>query len=331
MKVIVFSSKGYDIRSFEDAAVDSGHQFMFVESRLDITTAQLASGYHCVCAFVNDELNREVLNILASAGVKLVALRCAGYNNVDIAASAELGLTIVRVPAYSPHAVAEHTVLLLLAIARKLTRSYNRMREGNFSLEGLTGLELYGRTVGVIGTGRIGALVAKIMKGFGCEVIAYDASPSMELEKIGICYSSLEDIFRYSNIITLHCPLLPETKHIINAKSLAMMKDGVILVNTSRGQLIDSAVVVDALKSKKIAGLALDVYEEESEIFFEDRSDQIIQDDIFSRLLTFPNVIITGHQAFLTDNALRAIAETTISNISEFENVGSCKNTIIIS
>lgn len=331
MKVIVYSSKPYDIRSLEDASMDTEHALKFIESRLDITTALLAKGYECVCAFVNDELHRDVLSILADGGVKLIALRCAGFNNIDMPAAKSYGITVVRVPAYSPHAVAEHTVALLLALSRKLTRAYNRVREGNFSLEGLMGLEIYGRTVGVIGTGRIGVLVAKIMKGFGCEILAYDTVRNPELEAMGVCYSSVDDVFRYSNIITLHCPLLPETRQIINKDSLKLMRDGVIIVNTSRGKLIDSLAVVNAMKSGKVGGLALDVYEEESELFFEDRSDRIIQDDVFSRLLSFPNVIITGHQAFFTDTALRAIAETTIGNISEFEKTKSCGNTVVIS
>ncbi|HSC34151.1 MAG TPA: 2-hydroxyacid dehydrogenase, partial [Thermodesulfobacteriota bacterium] len=281
-----------------------------------------------VCVFVNDTLNPEVLKYLSEHGTRLVALRCAGFNNVDLFAAAELGITVVRVPSYSPEAVAEHTVALVLSLNRKVHRAYARVREGNFSLEGLLGFNLHDKTIGIIGTGKIGFALAKIMKGFGCTVLAFDPYPNPECRALGVIYTDASGLFKESDIITLHCPLTPATHHLIDSKALAKMKRGVMLINTSRGAVIDTKAVIGALKSGKIGYLGLDVYEEEGDLFFEDLSNEVIQDDVFARLLTFPNVLITGHQAFFTREALQAIAETTLSNIADFEKGESCINQI---
>jgi D-lactate dehydrogenase len=267
-----------------------------------------------------------VLEALAAFGVKLVALRCAGFNNVDLAAAARLGMGVVRVPAYSPHAVAEHAVALLLSLNRKIHRAYNRVREGNFSLDGLLGFDLHGRTVGVVGTGRIGAVFAHIMAGFGCEVLAYDPTPDAARLPAKARLVSLDEIYAHSDIISLHCPLTPQNRHMIGVPSIAKMKDGVMLINTSRGALLDTRAVIVALKSGRVGALGLDVYEEEGDLFFEDLSCEIIPDDIFTRLLTFPNVLITGHQAFFTREALEKIATTTVANVTEWERTGQCAN-----
>ena len=327
MKVAVFSTKQYDRASLEDANAGR-HELHYLEPHLDEATAPLARGHDAICAFVNDKLDAHVLEALAAGGVRLVALRCAGFNNVDIAASQRLGIAVVRVPAYSPHAVAEHTVALMLALNRKLHRAYNRVREGNFALEGLLGFDLYGRTAGVIGTGKIGAVAARILLGFGCDVLAFDPYPDEGCRALGVRYVSLDDLLGASDIVTLHCPLTAGNHHLINADALAKMKTGVMLINTSRGGLLNTRAVIDALKSGKIANLGLDVYEEESELFFEDLSGTILRDDIFTRLLTFPNVIITGHQGFFTREALANIASTTIENITEFETTGASANAV---
>jgi D-lactate dehydrogenase len=318
MRVAVFSSKAYD-REFLDAANASRHELRFFEPQLNFQTASLATGFEAVCVFVNDHLNAPVIELLASLGTRLIALRCAGYNNVDLDAAQRHGLTVVRVPAYSPHAVAEHTVGLILALDRKLHRAYNRVREGNFALDGLLGFDLCGRTAGIIGTGRIGEVVAQLLTGFGCRVLAYDPVISETCRSLGVDYTTLDDLLARSDIVTLHCPLTPENRHVINSAALSKMKQGVMLINTSRGALIETVAVIEALKSGHIGYLGLDVYEEEEQIFFEDRSGLIISDDVFSRLLTFPNVIITGHQAFFTREALESIAVTTMRNISDFE------------
>lgn len=328
MKVAVFSTKPYDQQFLEAANANYGHELVFFEPRLTYDTAILASGFPAVCAFVNDELNEKTLKSLAEKGIRLIALRSAGFNNVDLSAAAELGLTIVRVPAYSPHGVAEYTVGLILALNRKIHRAYNRVREGNFSLEGLLGFNLHGRTVGIVGTGKIGVIVAQILKGFGCHLLAYDLYHNPDCEALGANYVELPELFAKSDIITLHCPLTPQTYHLINEQSIEQMKPGVMLINTSRGALVDTEAVIVALKSKKIGYLGLDVYEQESDLFFEDLSEEVIQDDVFQRLLTFPNVVITGHQAFFTENALKNIAETTLSNITDFEYGHPCPNTI---
>jgi D-lactate dehydrogenase len=319
MKVAVFSTKPYDRAFFQAGNIALGHELVFFEPRLTGQTSPLAADFRAVCAFVNDSLDAHVLFSLMKQGTRLIALRCAGFNHVDLEVADHVGLTVTRVPAYSPHAVAEHTLALILALDRKIHKAYNRVREGNFALDGLMGLELYGRTAGVIGTGKIGSIVTRIMLSFGCKVLAYDVFQNPDLLAAGASYVPLDDLFRQSDIVTLHCPLQPETFHIVNEDSLAMMKRGAMLVNTSRGPLLDSQAAVRALKSGKLSALGLDVYEEEGDLFFEDLSNRVIQDDIFSRMLTFPNVIITGHQAFFTQRALEAIAHDTLANITAFE------------
>jgi len=326
MKVAVFSTKSYDRQFLEAANAEHKHELVFFKPHLTPETSVLASEFPAVCAFVNDQLDKQTLSAIASGGTKLIALRCGGYNNVDLAAANELGMKIVRVPAYSPYAVAEHTLALILTLNRKIHRSYSRVREGNFSLNGLLGFDLHGCTVGIIGTGKIGFIVAQILKGFGCNLLAYDPFPNPECEALGVKYLELPELFATSDIVTLHAPLMPENHHIINEQALSQMKDGVMLINTSRGALIDTEAVMQALKAGKIGYLGLDVYEQENDLFFEDLSDFVIQDDVFQRLLTFPNVIITGHQAFFTKNALKNIAETTINNITDIEQGRSCPN-----
>lgn len=318
MKIAVFSSKSYDEEFLRAAAQGSDIELVFFETRLNGSTAPLARGCRAVCVFVNDHVDEPALSVLHEMGVGLVALRCSGYNNVDLAAAERLGVVVARVPAYSPHAVAELTVALMLSLDRKLHKAYNRVREGNFNLEGLLGAELFRRTVGVIGTGKIGAIVAKILAGFECRLLAYDLVRNSEVEALGARYVALDDLCRESDIITLHCPLTPGTYRIINEDSLSLTKPGVMLINTSRGKLVDTEAVIRGLKSGHIGAVGLDVYEEEEELFFEDLSNQVIQDDVFARMLTFPNVIITGHQGYFTRPALEAIARQTVENIAEF-------------
>jgi D-lactate dehydrogenase len=314
----------------ELANTDNSHELHFFEARLTTETASLARNFPVVCVFVNDQLDRETLNILAQSDTKLIALRCAGFNNVDLKAAKEFGITVVRVPAYSPYAVAEHAVGLILTLNRKLHRAYYRVRDGNFALDGLLGFDLHGRTVGIFGTGKIGRITAKILAGFGCNILGYDLYPHAEFEQIGGKYVDSRELVAQSDIISLHCPLTPETYHLINTETINFMKQGVMLINTSRGALIDTKAVIKGLKSKKIGYLAIDVYEQESDLFFEDLSNEIIQDDVFQRLLTFPNVLITGHQAFFTEEALSNIAETTINNITKFEQGKFCENQVIL-
>jgi D-lactate dehydrogenase len=318
MQVAVFSTKSYD-REFLTAANQQYDQdLVFYEARLSPQTWRLADGAEAVCAFVNDQLDADVVIPLAEHGVRLIAMRCAGFNNVDLHAAANARVTVARVPAYSPHAVAEHTVGLMLALGRRLYKSYNRVREGNFALEGLLGFDFHGRTVGVVGTGRIGAIVARIMTGFGCRVLAYDVVQNPSLAPLGVDYVPLNDLLADSDVVTLHCPLMPGTYHIINEEALAQMKQGVMLINTSRGALVDTPAAIEALKSGRLGSLAMDVYEEEADLFFEDLSNRVIQDDVFSRMLTFPNVLITGHQAFFTRDAMTAIADYTLNNIKAY-------------
>lgn len=329
MKVAVFSTKPYDEKFLLETNTNYAHELVFFEPRLNEHTASLASGFEAVCVFVNDDLNRQTLEILAKQGVKAIALRCAGFNNVDLKAMAELGMKGVRVPAYSPYAVAEYTVGLILTLNRKIHRAHNRVREGNFALDGLLGFDLNGRTVGIVGTGKIGSITASILKGFNCKILGYDLYKNANFaENIGT-YVKLEELFAQSDIVSLHCPLTPETRHLINSETIPKMKQGVMLINTSRGALIDSQAVLEGLKSMQIGYLALDVYEQEGDLFFEDLSNEIIQDDVFQRLLTFPNVIITGHQAFFTDEALANIAETTLSNLRDIEKGHDCPNQLI--
>jgi D-lactate dehydrogenase len=329
MKVAVFSTKPYDQRFLEQAnEPEHGHELVFLETRLNEATVLLAKGFEAVCVFVNDQLNATVLEKLAAGGTSVVALRCAGFNNVDLKAAERLGIKVVRVPAYSPYAVAEHTAALILTLNRQIHRAVHRIRDGNFALDGLLGFDLRGRTVGVVGTGQIGVEVVRIMRGFGCRVLCCDLKPNPEAEKLGAEYVPLDDLLSRSDIVTLHCPLTPETHHLINAGTIARMKPGVMLINTSRGAMIDTGAIIKGLKTGHIGYLGLDVYEEESDLFFEDHSNLVLQDDVFARLLTFPNVVITGHQAFFTRNALEAIGQTTLGNLTELESRGQCKNQV---
>lgn len=319
MKVAVFNTKSYDKKFLEEANKNFGHELIYFEPHLNKDTVKLAHEFSAVCVFVNDRLNKPILEELSRHGTRLIVLRCAGFNNVDLNAAKELKLTVARVPVYSPHGVAEHAVALMLSLNRKICRASHRVHEGNFSLEGLLGFELHGKTVGIIGTGKIGSIVARIMTGFQTKVIAYDPYPNDSCKEVGVRYVSLSELFQNSDIITLHSPLTPENRHLINEEAIKQMKRGVMLINTSRGGLIDTQAAINGLKSERIGFLGLDVYEEEETFFFEDFSDHVLQDDIFARLLTFPNVLITGHQAFFTHTAMGNIAETTLKNISDFE------------
>lgn len=319
MKIAFFDSHQFDQICFEKENKNFAHDIIFLTTRLTEQSAALASGCVCVCAFVNDTINRTTLEILAKNGTRLIALRCAGYNHVDLASAKEFGIKIVRVPEYSPHAVAEHAVALILSLNRKIHRAYNRVREGNFSLEGLVGFDLFQKKVGVIGTGRIGAVLSQILLGFGCTVLAYDKVQNPELVKAGVQYADLEEIFKTADIVSLHVPLNPETHHLINEKTLSLMKRGVMLINTGRGGLVDTPALIAALKTNHVGSAGLDVYEEEEGVFFQDFSAKVLQDDQLARLLTFNNVLLTSHQAFLTHEALQNIAATTLTNISIYK------------
>jgi len=319
MKMVAYSVKTYDKQAL-CSVLDPQWDVHYVELSLDMNTLALAQGAEVVSAFVNDRLDEPVLKALAEGGTKLIALRCAGFNNVDLPAAKQLGIKVMRVPAYSPYAVAEHTVGLMLALNRKLYRAYNRVREGNFSLNGMLGFDMHGKTVGIIGAGRIGRLVGKMLKGFGCEVLIYDPFDCSACEELGIKQVPLETVFKQADILSLHCPLNAETEHLINAESIAQMKKGVMLINTGRGGLMDATALIAGLKSGQIGYLGMDVYEKEGALFFEDHSCEIIQDDAFERLLTFHNVLITGHQAYFTQEALSHIAETTAENIQAYLN-----------
>ena len=318
MKIALFSSTSYDTEYFENANHAYKFEITHFEARLRSRTAHLAAGFDAVIVFVNDEINRETIGILKEHDVSVVALRCAGFNNVDLAAAAEAGIAVVRVPAYSPEAVAEHTLALILTLNRKTHKAYNRVRDGNFSLERLTGFNLAGKLVGIIGTGNIGAAFASIMTGMGCRVLAYDKYPNEALKRSGLEYVTLEKLLSLSDIISLHCPLTPETSYLINSQTLSMMKPGVMLINTSRGALINTNDVIASLKNRQLGYLGIDVYEQEEKLFFKDRSEQILQDDQIARLMSFSNVLITAHQAFLTSEALEQIAATTLENLNSF-------------
>ncbi|WP_161891204.1 2-hydroxyacid dehydrogenase [Pontibacter russatus] len=318
MNVLFFSAKAYDQQFFTEANRKFGFDLKFLEIHLNRNTAVLAKGYSVVCVFVNDTVDADVQQVLAEQGVQLIALRCAGFNNVDLKAAGALGIKVVRVPAYSPYSVAEHTLALILTLNRKTHRAYNRVKEGNFALNGLMGFDLHGKTAGLIGLGKIGLVTAKILKGFGCRVLGYDIVKPAESDGIGVEFCELDALYAQSDIISLHCPLTPATYHIIDSGSIQKMKRGVMLINTSRGALIDAAAVIEGLKQGQVSCLGLDVYEEEADLFFEDLSDKVIQDDIFMRLLSFNNVLITGHQAFFTNNALQGIAEVTLQNMADF-------------
>lgn len=319
MKILFFSTQQFEPPIFDQINNSYGHEISYYNYHLQEECVNAVPQADVVCCFVNDKINRRVIDVLKSKGVKLIALRSAGYNHVDCIYAQQNGIPVCRVPAYSPHAVAEHTVALILSLNRKIPRAHNRIREGDFSLTGLMGFDLYQKTVGIVGTGKIGTALAGIMKGFGCNVIAYDIEQNKDCLKLGVNYVSMEELLKSSTIISLHCPLNKATKHIINDKTLAMMQPGVMLINTGRGQLIDTKAAINALKSKKLGYLGIDVYEEEQKLFFEDHSDEIIEDDIFCRLQTFPNVLITGHQAFFTQEAVHNIASITLENISNFE------------
>lgn len=323
MRVSVFSTKSYDRRFLEEANDVHRHDFRFLDFPLEPATAPAAAGSAAVCAFVNDRLDRAVLEVLRELEIGLVVLRCAGFNNVDMSAANEFGIAIGRVPEYSPHAVAEHTLALVLTLNRKIHRAYARVREGNFELEGLLGFDLHGRTVGVIGTGKIGRCFLRIMAGLGCRRLAHDPLPDPAVEALGARYVSMSELLAESDIVSLHCPLTPATHHMIDASAISAMKPGAMLVNTSRGAVIDTAAVIAALKCGRIGSVGLDVYEEEAGLFFRDLSDRAIDDDVFARLLTFPNVVVTGHQAFFTEDALVAIARTTIDNLDVFQATGT--------
>lgn len=318
MDIALFSVKPYDRETFTAVNASFGHTLTFHEARLGPDTRPLAEGFEAVCPFVHDILDAEVLAALADSGARLIALRCAGFNNVDLDAAKALGLTVARVPAYSPFAVAEHTVGLILALNRRIHRAYNRVREGNFELNGLMGFDLHGRTVGVVGTGQIGYRVASALSGFGVRLIGYDLRENPDCLALGMTYAPLDHLFAESDIITLHCPLTPQTYHLINAGSLGRCKPGVMLINTGRGALLDAEAAISALKSGRLGYLGLDVYEQEETLFFHDRSNEILQDDTFGRLLSFPNVLITGHQAFFTRDALTEIAQTTLGSAAAF-------------
>jgi D-lactate dehydrogenase len=331
MKVAIFSSKPYDRDYFTVANKRFNFSLTFFEHRLDETTVQLAEGFDAVCVFVNDRLNRAVLEQLKRLNVRYIALRCAGYNNVDLPVANDLEIPLVRVPSYSPNAVAEHVIALLLTLYRSTHKAYNRVREGNFSLVGMTGHEVFGKTVGVVGTGHIGKVVCKIFGGFGCRVLATDPVVDDYLQQQPwLEYVPIERLYAESDIISLHCPLTEETRHMINAQTLAMMKPGVTLINTSRGGLVETQDAYQALKSKQLGFLAIDVYEEEANLFFEDLSTEIIMDDLFMRLTTFPNVLITGHQGFFTERALSNIAQTTLQNLYHLAKGEFCANRIVI-
>ncbi len=328
MRIAVFSSKPYDRDTLSAANAAHGHALQFFEAALSVETCSLADGANAVCVFVNDQVDARLLRCLAGSGIKTIALRCAGFNNVDLAMAKELGMSVVRVPAYSPYAVAEHAVALMLTLNRKIHRAFNRVREGNFTLNGLQGFDMHGKTVGIVGTGRIGAALAHIMHGFGCRILAEDSWQNPACLELGVQYVDFATLLRESDIISLHCPLTPETRHLVNPQSIAQMKPGVMLINTGRGALVDTRAVISALKSRHIGSLGLDVYEQEEGVFFEDLSFEIIGDDLLERLLTFPNVIITSHQGFFTHEALTAIAETTLNNLSQLERGEVCVNAL---
>jgi D-lactate dehydrogenase len=318
MQIAVFSTKPYDRQFLTPAAEAAGHTLKFFETRLIAESSSLAEGFPVVCAFVNDELNAQVLATLHRGGTRMIALRCAGFNQIDLEVADKLGIQVGRVPAYSPYAVAEHTIALMLALNRRITRAYNRVRDGNFALDGLLGFDLHGKTASVIGTGKIGCIVARLLHCFGCHVLLSDVFENPELKGIG-SYVERDELFAKSDIVTLHCPLVPATHHLINDAAIDRMKRGVMLINTSRGALVDTKAIVRGLKSGHIGYVGLDVYEEEADLFFEDLSCKVIQDDIFTRLLTFPNVLVTSHQAYFTSNALEEIARVTMENVSQFE------------
>lgn len=329
MKIGVFSTKPYDREYFEKYEYTHHFSVTFFETALNNHTAGLTVGFDVVCVFVNDSVDKDTIELLSKNGIKLIALRCAGYNNVDLKSAKKHNIKVVRVPAYSPEAVAEHTVALILTLNRKTHKAYNRVREGNFSLKNLIGFNLSGKTVGVIGTGQIGLAFCRIIKGFGCNIVAFDITKSEELEQLGVQYLPLNEVLKQSDILSLHCPLNPKTKHLVNKESIAMMKDGVMIINTSRGALINTVDVIQGLSDKKIGYLGMDVYEQEENLFFEDLSESIIQDDQILRLNSFPNVLITSHQAYFTKEAMDQITTTTLDNIRAFDKGLELRNEVV--
>lgn len=319
MRIAVFDTHRHDRAALQEANGPGGHAITYFEPRLTQLTASLAAGFDVACSFVNDHVDRQTLELLRSGGVRLLALRSAGYNHVDLAAAAALGIPVVRVPEYSPYAVAEHAVALVLSLARRIHRAYARVREGNFSLEGLLGFDLHGKTVGLVGAGRIGAVAARIFHGFGCRVFVHDVREQPELVRLGVEQVPLLQLYEHADVVSLHVPLTPATRHMIDAEALARMKPGVMVINTGRGALIDSRALIAALKNGHVGAAGLDVYEEEEGVFFEDLSNQVLQDDVLARLIAFPNVLVTSHQGFFTREALAAIATTTLASVTAFE------------
>lgn len=330
MKIAVYSTKNYDRKYLELANKPYGFQLEFFDFMLSKRTAKMAEGCQAVCLFVNDDASADVLVSLAEIGIKIVALRCAGFNNVDLATAKKLGLQVVRVPAYSPEAVAEHAVALMLSLNRRIHRAYQRTRDANFSLEGLIGFNMYGKTVGIIGTGKIGLATMRILKGFGMNILAFDPFKNPDAEAIGAKYVELDELYANAHIISLHCPATPENYHLLNKQAFAKMRDGVMIINTSRGGLIDSSAAIEALKQQRIGALGMDVYENERDLFFEDKSNDVILDDVFRRLSSCHNVLFTGHQAFLTAEALTNISEVTLRNIQQINGNEGCPNLVSI-
>ena len=330
MKVAFFSSKSYDREYFNEANKDAAHKLVYFEAGLDRHTVKLAKGHDAICVFVNDKVDAVTLKKMKKQGIGLLALRCAGFNNVDLEAAEEYGITVLRVPAYSPEAVAEHALALILTLNRKTHKAYNRIREGNFSLERLTGFNISGKTIGVVGTGAIGKAFIRLLKGFNMKVKAYDPFPDATLQGQGVEYISLNELLAQSDIISLHCPLTHDTYRMIDAKSLKHIKTGAMLINTSRGKLIDTEAVIDSLREKRLGSLGIDVYAEEEKLFYKDLSEIIIDDDIIARLIMLPNVLVTAHQAFLTREALEQIAGTTLQNIRNFENGTVTQNQVTL-
>lgn len=328
MNVAVFSAKPHDEKYFNKANSSNAHQLTYFDGSLNHLTSSLSKGFDAVCVFVNDNLDKEVMEALSEHNIKLIALRCAGFNNVDLAAAKELRIQVVNVPSYSPNAVAEFTLALALTLNRKTHKAYNRVRDGNFSLENLDGFDFYKKTVGVIGTGKIGAIFCQIMKSIGCEILAFDLHPPRELEEAGVRFVPLEELLRESDVVSLHCPLTSDTHHLIDREAFDLMKDHVMILNTSRGALINTKDAIEALKTGKIGYLGIDVYEHEEDLFFTDLSESVIQDDLILRLMSFPNVLVTSHQGFFTKEALSEIASTTLSNLSDFEKGNPLQNEV---
>jgi D-lactate dehydrogenase len=331
MKIAIYNAQPYDKQYFDLYNQESGHELVYIDTHLDPATLQLCKPAAAICVFVNDPVQKPLLELMQKQGIKMLALRSAGFNHVDIRTANQLGILVANVPGYSPYAVAEHAVAMILSLVRKLVRAQARVREGNFSLNGLMGFDLHGKTVGVVGTGKIGEVFSRIMHGFGCELLGCDPVVNEKCLALGLEYVAFHELCRRADIISLHCPLLPDTRHLVDDEAIAQMKTGVCLINTSRGAVIDTAAIIHGLKSGKIGYLGLDVYEEEESLFFEDHSDVILSDDVFARLLTFSNVLITGHQGYFTREAMSNIARTTLANVTEFETTGACANQLVAS